>query len=278
MISLPTAAATMLASSSPTIAFCIEIIKVGGATLRLSSHSEDLTIGGNIYHSDSGSESTSIKLVNNMSIGGGDLSTIIKSGFITESDIIAGKYDGADYEIFIVDFTQPDLWKVVITTGILGELKIEGQQFTTELRSLSQKLNRIIGRKYQPGCDAELFDSRCGVNPTAFSYSGAVTAITDNQHFVGTPTKAVDFFNYGRVLWLTGANSGLVSEVKTSGAAGEVNLFFNTNAPITIGDTYTIREGCDKNFATCKNKFNNVVNFRGFPHIPGIEKAFIARL
>jgi uncharacterized phage protein (TIGR02218 family) len=41
--------------------------------------------------------------------------------------------------------------------------------------------------------------------------------------------------------------------------------------PITPGDAFTIRAGCDKRLATCAAKFGNVANFRGFPHIPGAD-------
>jgi uncharacterized phage protein (TIGR02218 family) len=213
-----------------------------------------------------------------MSVGGADMATLLRSGFITEQDVLAGKYNGAAYKIFFLDFTAPNSWQVTLTTGVLGELKIEGEQFTTELRSLAQKLNRIVGEYYQPGCRAQLFDDRCKVNPAAFSYSGSVSSVAEQAFFTGTPTQAANFFKYGRVLWLTGGNAGLVSEIKSSTAAGGVRLFIAPGLPIQVGDTYTIREGCDKTFATCKAKFSNHLNFRGEPHIPGIEKSFIARL
>ncbi len=38
---------------------------------------------------------------------------------------------------------------------------------------------------------------------------------------------------------------------------------------IAGGDTFIIAAGCDKRFATCRDRFANVANFRGFPHIPG---------
>ena len=38
---------------------------------------------------------------------------------------------------------------------------------------------------------------------------------------------------------------------------------------IAAGDAFTLRAGCDKQFATCRAKFANAVNFRGFPHMPG---------
>jgi uncharacterized phage protein (TIGR02218 family) len=38
---------------------------------------------------------------------------------------------------------------------------------------------------------------------------------------------------------------------------------------VTAADTMSVYPGCDKNLATCLAKFANVVNFRGFPKIPG---------
>jgi uncharacterized phage protein (TIGR02218 family) len=37
-----------------------------------------------------------------------------------------------------------------------------------------------------------------------------------------------------------------------------------------VGDGFTVTAGCDKSVKTCKAKFDNEVNFRGFPHVPGI--------
>lgn len=43
---------------------------------------------------------------------------------------------------------------------------------------------------------------------------------------------------------------------------------------IDIGTTYSITRGCDREWKTCKNVYNNLVNYRGFPFVPGIEKAY----
>lgn len=45
--------------------------------------------------------------------------------------------------------------------------------------------------------------------------------------------------------------------------------------PLATGNSFVVTAGCDKRFATCKNRFNNAVNFRGFPHIPGND--FVVR-
>jgi uncharacterized phage protein (TIGR02218 family) len=40
-----------------------------------------------------------------------------------------------------------------------------------------------------------------------------------------------------------------------------------------VGNTVLVYAGCDRRFATCKSRFDNRVNFRGFPNIPGMDKA-----
>ncbi len=41
------------------------------------------------------------------------------------------------------------------------------------------------------------------------------------------------------------------------------------NVPLAVGDMVVLTVGCDKRFDTCRDRFSNAANFRGFPHIPG---------
>jgi uncharacterized phage protein (TIGR02218 family) len=41
---------------------------------------------------------------------------------------------------------------------------------------------------------------------------------------------------------------------------------------ISAGDEFTIVAGCDKASRTCIEKFNNIINFRGEPDLPGMDK------
>ena len=54
---------------------------------------------------------------------------------------------------------------------------------------------------------------------------------------------------------------------------GVVTLSFwqAMSAAISAGDAFAVTAGCDKQFTTCRAKFANAVNFRGFPHMPGEE-------
>jgi uncharacterized phage protein (TIGR02218 family) len=63
-------------------------------------------------------------------------------------------------------------------------------------------------------------------------------------------------------------------EIKQFGTGGAMTLFMPMIDNITIGDTGTAVAGCDKTLATCRDTFDNVMNFRGFPHVPGNDRLF----
>ena len=58
-------------------------------------------------------------------------------------------------------------------------------------------------------------------------------------------------------------------QAQLRGGQGIVELWQAASFAVAAGDGFTIRAGCDKQFATCKAKFGNGANFRGFPHMPG---------
>ena len=69
-------------------------------------------------------------------------------------------------------------------------------------------------------------------------------------------------------LYLAGRKAEIARHV-VSGGGVSIELFEAPVRSITVGDGFIIRAGCDKQFATCKAKFANGVNFRGFPYMPG---------
>jgi uncharacterized phage protein (TIGR02218 family) len=40
---------------------------------------------------------------------------------------------------------------------------------------------------------------------------------------------------------------------------------------IQVGNSFQIVAGCDKTHQTCISKFNNIINFRGEPFVPGTD-------
>jgi hypothetical protein len=79
------------------------------------------------------------------------------------------------------------------------------------------------------------------------------------------------YFDFGLLTFTSGANTGLSGEVRNY-APGVWTLELPFPYTINVGDAYSMRAGCDKSLGTCKAKFSNVVNFRGEPYLPGVDK------
>ena len=80
------------------------------------------------------------------------------------------------------------------------------------------------------------------------------------------------WFTGGKLSFTSGANTGFAVEVKTHRVALDgvlIELWQRAAEPLALGDAFTVTAGCDKRFSTCRDRFANAVNFRGFPHIPG---------
>jgi hypothetical protein len=114
-------------------------------------------------------------------------------------------------------------------------------------------------------------------NPTSTSFELGVDTsdTTDYPAYVsgGTVTPFGDsgFFDGGVITFTSGLNNGLSMEVK-SYVPGQITLALPVPYAVAIGDTYTMRAGCDKSLPTCRDRFFNIKNMRAWPFIPGLDK------
>ncbi len=144
--------------------------------------------------------------------------------------------------------------------------------FRAEIRGLTQHLSLVVGEVYSPNCRAVLGDQRCKVSLDKFTITSEVTSAATKQTFIAKVlTQAAGYFSGGEIKWLSGANIGARMEVKEF-AGGLVTLALPMGKTIEVGDVFTIIAGCDKLKETCISKFKNIINFRGEPDVPGIDK------
>ncbi len=275
MRTLPVDFAAHLISGATTLAWCWRITRGDGARLGFTDHDRPLTFDGTIFEAASGFSASELSAEVGLSVGNQELSGAFRSDRLSEDDLEAGLYDNASIEVFRVNWTNPGQ-RLLMRTGTIGEVKRGLTAFTAELRGLAHVLQQERGRIYQPGCDADLGDARCGVvlAGPAFTGSGAVTALIDDRTLVvsGLSAYTNDWFTRGLLIWSGGANATRKSEVKVhtlSAATVRIEIWLDTSRPVTVGDTFTLTAGCDKQFATCRAKFDNGLNFRGCPHMPG---------
>ena len=272
---IPSALQSKLASGVTTLCRCWRIERRDGTVLGFTDHDEDVWLGGLQCRAGTGLTASEATAKLGLAVDGSEISGALADDTLSEADLAAGRYDAAGIEIHLVDWSEPSL-HVLLAKGTLGEVRREGQAFAAEIRGLADRLNQETGRRFTATCSADLGDARCTVDlaSAAFRGDGAIAALRGGSGFVasGLGGFTTDLFTAGRLTWTGGANVGLAVEVKRHrAAAGEVGieLWQQMPEPLGVGDTFVVTAGCDKRFATCRDRFANTVNFRGFPHIPG---------
>jgi len=107
----------------------------------------------------------------------------------------------------------------------------------------------------------------------ALTVTGTVTSLTDRKRFTDTARTEPDgFFDFGVVTWTTGSNAGIGESVKTHASDAFV-LYRDLPFDIEVGDQYSMTKGCGKLIDTnCRDEFDNVRNFQGFPYLPGNDE------
>ncbi|MEM8935282.1 MAG: DUF2163 domain-containing protein [Pseudomonadota bacterium] len=264
--------ANHIAGGATTLATCWRLSRRDGATLGFTDHDRVLSFDGTVFSPDSGATGSAMSASADLAVDNAELEGALASDALSREDLIAGRYDGAGIEIWRVNWAAPEQ-RALLKQGVIGEIAAIGDAFRAEFRGAAYALNQPTGRVYQRLCDVDLGDARCGVNLTDPQYttSGAVTGLQDSERFIASGFDGVEdgWFALGVLTWTSGANEGARIHIKTQTGAGAIALWRPPGAAIAIGDQFTATAGCDKAFETCKDKFSNAVNFRGFHLMPG---------
>lgn len=255
-----------------TLATCWQLTRRDGTVMGFTDYDADLVLGGVIYVAATGFTPTAVEYSASLSVDNVDIEGMLDAGSITEADLIAGRYDYAEIEVFMVNYTDISQGRLHVKTGWLGEVTVRAGQFIAEVRGLSQPLSQRIGELYAPACRAKLGDGRCGVNMVAYRASGTITGVISNSICADSlREESAGYFSYGKLTFTSGDNAGYSVEIKEYS-----NKQFILTLPmpyaIAVGDAYEAEVGCDKTLKTCAERFGNALNFRGEPHIPGLDR------
>lgn len=267
----PGSIGTHLELETMRLATCWRIDRQDGETFGFTDHDKEFTVGGVVYEPTAGFTGSAVSAKSDLSVDELEVQAILNSDSITEADLVAGLWDHAEVRVFYVDWANPTAGALKMRRGWLGTVSTGRSQFQAELHGLLAKAQQNVGRQYDAACDADLGDARCGVDLDALAVAGTVTSSANRASFIATGliNDIPNYYENGVVTWATGENAGLRMEVRNStGGTGDIALFLPMPFNIEAGDTFTITPGCNKSIQHCVGKFDNVVNFRGFPHIP----------
>lgn len=261
-----------LAGSVLTVCTLWKVTRRDNTVFGFTDHDQPIPYLGTTYEAAAGHTASSIKTTAQLNVDNLDVMGMLSSDTLTDASLQAGLWNFAIVEIMVVNYMDLTMGHMMLRKGTIGNVRTGRHNFIAELRGMTQSLQQVIGRVFAAACDADLGDARCGVILGNFTVTGNVTSTTSAHVFTDTArTENAAYFEGGLVTWTSGLNATYSMEVK-SFANGVVTLQQYMPNAIAIGDAYSMSAGCDKLRTTCRDKFNNIVNIRGFPDVPGTDK------
>ncbi|MGY6645883.1 MAG: DUF2163 domain-containing protein [Salinarimonas sp.] len=264
-----------LAAGVTSLCRCWRLIRRDGVIMGFTDHDSDLAFDGTTFRAGTGLDAAEATQELGFAVSGGDVAGALISGGITEEDVEAGLYDDAAIEFWLANWQDPGQ-RLLIDLFHAGEIRRADGAFVMELRGLAHRLDEERGRLYRAACSADLGDAACGLTITPVAATVAEAGDALHLRLTGLGNEPDGWFSGGKLTFTGGANAGFEVEIRSHAADGTIALWQRAPRPVIPGDAVTLTPGCDKSFATCRNKFGNVVNFRGFPHMPGND--FILRV
>jgi uncharacterized phage protein (TIGR02218 family) len=260
-----------------TIAACWKLTRQDGQVFGFTEHDNDLVIDGVTYLAKTGFSPTSVETQNRLAVDNLNADGIVDSDVITEEDLTSGKWDFASIEIFLVNYNDLSLGKDIIVSGTVGEIKVNRGAFQAEIRGIANAYAQKHALVYQPGCRANFGDEKCGVDLYPLTVSGVIDSVSLDGLTITDASRLEEngYFDNGKITMTSGDSEGLSMEVKSYGI-GEIIIQLQFAQGVKAGDTYDLTPGCGKRFSEdCVGRWNNGINFRGEPHLPGIDKILL---
>ena len=264
-----------LGSGTTTTCRAWDLRTKDGTVLGFTDHDLDLAFDGIVFRAGTGMTARAFEQSSGLSIDNSEALGVLSDGSISEAGIRQGRYDGARVRVWQVNWSNPDE-RVLRFTGTFGEIERTDGGFRAELMGLSEALNKERGHVFQSACSAVLGDHRCGFDLDQPGYTLSVPIFdvvgSHSMSFESIGSFAARWFERGFLRVENGAARGFGSMIKndrTSGTKRTIETWDQLPTDLNALDLVRLQVGCDKLSETCRLKFDNLVNFRGFPTIPG---------
>lgn len=271
MPDIPDALQAQLSSGVTCLAWVWLLTRRDGRRFGFTDHDQPLTVHGVRCEPENGFESGDLRTEAGASPAQGVVYGAFNSPAITEGDLNAGLWDGARVHVYRVDWRDPDL-NYRAFTGELGAMRSGPDGFEAEVSGLSARLNRTLGRVFSRRCDAELGDARCGVDLSARQSSNTLASVlSPTVLLLDGRVSDPQLYEHGVLSWPQ--RSAVMTSRIVSARVSSDGLIVELDQALRLKpdpqEPVLLQEGCDKRFETCRVRFENALNFRGCPHMPG---------
>jgi len=251
-----------------SIALCWRLERMDGAGLALTSHDQSVLSGGVEFEPAPGMMPASITKSLGLEPDSSEVAGALSSSTLDEGDLALGRWDGAAVRLSAIDWNDPDAEAVDLLGGEIGSVSIRGEGFSADLIGAAARLDEPACPATSSECRARFGDKRCRVDLTGRTVIATVVAAAGTE--ITVDREVDDRFVFGRLRYMSGANCGLTSVILAADGSS-VQVRDLPRKTVEAGCRIEIREGCDKRFETCVNRFGNAANFRGEPHLPGTD-------
>jgi uncharacterized phage protein (TIGR02218 family) len=249
-----------------SMAMCWRLERTDGAGIALTSHDQRLVVDGVQFEPAPGMMPASITRSLGLEPDSSEVAGALSSEALEEQDFAIGRWDGATMRLTAVDWADPAAEAISLLGGEIGTVAIDGIRFTADLQGAAARLEEPVCPATSAECRAHFGDKQCRVDLAGRTIVASVIGATAGE--LTLDRSIDDGFVFGRLRYMNGANCGLTNIIlSVSGTVIRVRDL--PRAAVESGCRVELREGCDKRFETCVTRFNNAVNFRGEPHLPG---------
>ena len=257
---------TLTGDRLATRAFFWRIGRRDGVTLGFTSHDRDLVLDGLRLRAAPGIRPAALRLTTDIDGDDAQMDGALTHDSLSGVDLAAGRFDGATVLAGTIDWQTGEAQ--VLFAGSMGETEVVDKGFSAKLLSLKAALDFDPVPRTSPGCRARFCGPGCNLSPARCTREALVAEVdgaTNGVRFAGL--TASDFV-FGELRWLDGPAVGLRQAIIAE-SDGMLVLDGPIPAGVMAGTRGQLREGCDRTMATCATRFDNAVNFRGEPFLPG---------
>ena len=247
---------------------CWRITRRDGTILGLTDHDAGVVFDAQEFLPDAGISVSAIDMRTGLAAPQPEIKGALSSPHLQADDLRQGLYDDAAFELWLVDWQLPDN-RLLLLAGHFGAIRHSAGQFHVALRHNSDALHQNRGRLYQKTCDAVLGDKRCraAIHDRPFTQSMRVDSVKGASLVLfGGGADKEGWFAHGVVQNQAGKKF-IIRDDKSDGFSRRIHLWQDVTGLISAEETVTLIAGCDRRFATCRDKFSNAVNFQGFPDL-----------
>lgn len=168
-------------------------------------------------------------------------------------------------EVYRQQQDDPELSWSLFWTGIVRGFTVNGRVAKVQVPSIFSLAlqGEVPNIYYQAPCNHVLYDSRCSVSRADHRFEGEVKTTGGAAIVLMVAPTTAGVLAAGEIVNLRNGERRLI--LNNSGATITIGYPF---VDLLVGDTVEMVKGCDHSLATCKAKFDNVINFGGHPYIP----------